>query len=85
MYKRAVLLFLFVFVAFHIPAVAQCAMCRRALEASPEGQAMAGSFRHGILLLMGAPYLMLGSAGFFIFRAYRKKKRSGDVPGSSIS
>jgi hypothetical protein len=76
MYKRAFLFLLFVFVAFQIPALAQCAMCRRALEASPEGQALAGSFRHGILLLMGAPYLMIGSAGFAVFRAYRKKKRS---------
>ena len=74
MLKRVAFLFVLVFVLFQIPGWAQCAMCRRALEASPEGQALAGSFRHGILLLMGAPYLMLGATGYAIFRAYKKKK-----------
>ena len=74
MLKRVAFLFVLAFVLFQIPGSAQCAMCRRALEASPEGQALAGSFRHGILLLMGAPYLMLGATGYAIFRAYKKKK-----------
>ena len=77
MLKRLVFLFalaLVLLVLFQVPGSAQCAMCRRALEASPEGQALAGSFRHGILLLMGAPYLMLGATGYAIFRAYKKKK-----------
>jgi hypothetical protein len=72
MAKRITVAILFLLIAFQMPASAQCAMCRRALESSPE---LAKSFRSGILLLMGAPYLMLGSAGFAIFRAYRKKNK----------
>ena len=79
MAKKLVFLFMLAFLLYQPSGWAQCAMCRRALEASPEGQALAGSFRHGILLLMGAPYLMLGGAGFAIFRAYKKKRNSGGV------
>ena len=54
-------------------AYGQCAMCRTALEQSEEGRAMAGSFRYGILLLLAAPYLIFGTVGAVVFRAYRKK------------
>ena len=49
-------------------------MCRTALESSPEGKALAGSFRYGILLLLGAPYVIFGTIGYAVFRASRKKK-----------
>src|SRR5437762_11457902 len=52
-----------------------CAMCKTALEQSPEGQALARSFDYGILFLMGVPYAMFGTAGFVVFRAYRKAMR----------
>jgi len=54
----------------------QCAMCRTALEGSPEGRAMAEGFQYGILFLLAAPYAILGSVGIGLLRAYRKK--SGD-------
>ena len=54
-------------------AFAQCAMCRTALESSAEGQAIAGSFRQGILLLLAAPYAILGTIGYVVYRAYKKK------------
>ena len=53
--------------------LAQCVMCGTALASSPEGQALAGSFRYGIMLLLIAPYLILGSIAYAIFRAYRKR------------
>jgi hypothetical protein len=56
-----------------VPAQAQCAMCRTALESSPEGRAMVSSFNKGILLLLAAPYAVFGTIGFVVFRAYRKK------------
>jgi hypothetical protein len=76
MRKRAAFALLLIVALFHIPGWGQCAMCRTALESSPEGQALAGSFRYGILLLMGAPYVMLSAAGYAIFRASRKKKNT---------
>ena len=51
-----------------IPGLAQCAMCRTALESSVEGQAMGRSFNHAILVLLAAPYLLAGSFAALVFR-----------------
>ena len=53
-----------------------CAMCRTALESSPEGRVLASSFAHGILLMMFLPYAIIGTAGFVVYRAYRKKQKA---------
>ena len=55
-----------------------CAMCKTALEQSPEGQAVAKSFDYGILFLMGVPYAMFGTAGFVAFRAYRRHVKQNE-------
>lgn len=75
MANRAILVLSLLACIILIPfdAAAQCAMCRTALENSAEGQAIAGSFRYGILMLLAAPYLIFGTVGIVIFRAYRKK------------
>jgi hypothetical protein len=57
-----------------------CAMCRAALENSPEGKTIATGLAHGILLLLILPYGLLATFGFIIYRAYRKKARNADVP-----
>ena len=56
------------------PAHAQCAMCRTALENSPEGRGMAASFNRGILLLLAVPYAIFGTIGVVVFRAHRRKQ-----------
>jgi hypothetical protein len=56
------------------PFHAQCALCVTALEQSPEGRAMAGSFNRGILFLLAAPYAIFGTIGVVIYRAHRRKK-----------
>ena len=56
-------------------------MCRTALESSPEGKILASSFAHGILMMMFLPYAIIGTAGFVLYRAYRKKqKTSRELP-----
>ena len=52
----------------------QCAMCRTALESSTEGAAVAEGFRRGVLLLMAAPYTLLGTISYLVFRAYRNQR-----------
>ena len=52
-----------------------CAMCRAALENSPEGKAIAASLAHGIILMLILPYCLLGAFGFFVYRAYRKRSK----------
>jgi len=52
-----------------------CAMCRAALESSPEGKTLAAGLARGILLMLALPYGLMGTFGFFIYRAYRKKSK----------
>jgi hypothetical protein len=60
-----------------------CAMCRTALENSPEGRALAGTFNYAILFLMGMPYVLFGAVGFAIYRAYRvRKQKDIDTPAA---
>lgn len=54
----------------------QCAMCRTALENSPEGQAMAEGFRQGIILLLAAPYAILGAIGIGVIRWWKNGDRA---------
>jgi len=70
-----------VFGLLEISGWAQCIMCSTALASSPEGQALAGSFRYGIGVLLVAPYIILGSIGYAIFRAYRKKTANRTLVG----
>jgi hypothetical protein len=50
------------------PALAQCTMCRSALEGSLEGAALQGPLNRAILLLFVAPYLVLGSFAALVWR-----------------
>ena len=54
------------------PAAAQCAMCRRALQ-SPEGQQMVAAFRSGILVLLAAPFGLVGVIAALIVRMQRRR------------
>jgi hypothetical protein len=52
-----------------------CAMCRAALESSPEGRAIAAGLARGILMMLVLPYGLMATFGFIIYRAYRKKSK----------
>jgi hypothetical protein len=52
-----------------------CAMCRAALESSPEGKAIAAGLARGILMMLVLPYGLMATFGFIIYRAYRKKSK----------
>ena len=57
------------------PAMAQCAMCRTALE--QENGQLAGGFNRAILFLLGAPYLVFGSlAGGIYYQRVRGRRLS---------
>src|SRR5262245_60771149 len=79
MRKQLISFLMFLFLAVAVPTTAAyaqgCAMCKTALEQSPEGRQMAKSFDYAILFLMGFPYAMIGAAGIAIYRAYRTKNR----------
>jgi hypothetical protein len=50
------------------PAFAQCAMCQTALLNSPEGRGISQEFNRAILVMVFAPYLVLGSVGAVLLR-----------------
>jgi hypothetical protein len=52
---------------------AQCAMCRAALE-SEEGGVKAEAINDGIVYLMVIPYILVGAAGYAIYRIKYAKK-----------
>ena len=50
------------------PALAQCAMCQTALLNSQEGRGIGAEFNHAILVMLFAPYAVLGSIGAVLLR-----------------
>jgi len=53
-------------------AVAQCPMCKTALEKSAEGQQMASAFNDGILFLLSVPFVVIGMGTLLIYRHFRR-------------
>lgn len=60
----------------YVPSVyAQCAMCRMAPESNLSGGGSAGrGLNAGILYMLAAPYLIVGTIGFIWWRNQRKFK-----------
>ena len=50
---------------------AQCAMCRAVVEQG--GEEMAEGINSGIVYLMIFPYLIVGTAIFFLYRNWKKR------------
>ncbi len=62
-------------ITFAVPAWAQCAMCRTALESSAEGRMLASSFAQGVLILLFVPYAIFGTIAYAVYRAYRNRQK----------
>mgnify|MGYP006362812171 CR=1 FL=1 len=67
------LFFIFCFL-FSTDAIAQCAMCRAALETEETG-VQAEAVNDGIVYLMAFPYILLLVCGFIIYRIMKGKKK----------
>jgi hypothetical protein len=72
---RKLLTAIFVMILLEAPVWAQCAMCRTALESSPEGKVLASSFAQGILMMLFLPYIIFGTISYAVYRAYRNKQK----------
>lgn len=68
------LFILFILLLLPILAQGQCAMCRAVLESS-DSKAAAEGINQGIVYLMVFPYLLMGGIAFFIYRAFKGKKK----------
>ena len=51
-----------------MPAAAQCVMCKAPLTDSPEGRAINQTFNRAILLMLVAPYALVGTLMATVFR-----------------
>lgn len=64
------------------PAWAQCALCKAALESSPEGRAMGASLNKAILVMLAAPYLVFGAVALALFR--RRVREAGARAAAAV-
>ena len=73
--KKSITYYLFSIICFlfSIDGIAQCAMCRAALETEETG-IKAEAVNDGIVYLMAFPYLLLFVCGFIIYRIMKGKK-----------
>ena len=70
--KRALFIYLFIFLIIGIEETySQCSMCRAVLQ-SEEGQATAKGINNGILYLMAIPYILVGIVGWKVFKILKK-------------
>jgi len=61
-------------ILFSLQGYSQCAMCRASLESTGE-TTQVQAVNDGIVYLMAIPYILVGLAGFYIYRMYNKKKK----------
>jgi hypothetical protein len=70
---KLVIFFSLFFLLNPFKTLAQCAMCRAQLE-SADDSTMAEGINNGIIVLMAAPYVLVGVLGVIIYRKFTKKK-----------
>ena len=66
--------FLLLLLLFPITSYAQCAMCKAVVENGDSD--MAEGINSGIIYLMVFPYLFLTIAAYFLFRKFKKNKKT---------
>ncbi|MEQ8908965.1 MAG: hypothetical protein RIC95_07220 [Vicingaceae bacterium] len=59
---------------------AQCAMCKAVLESNMQSgeEAVGKGINNGIMYIMFVPYILLGAAGFFMYKYYLKPVKAED-------
>ena len=60
-----------IFILFSQIASAQCAMCKAVVESGDTE--MAEGLNNGIVYLMAFPYILVGVAGYFMYRKWKSK------------
>lgn len=56
---------------------AQCAMCKAVVESGDAE--MAEGLNHGIVYLMAFPYILVGLAGYLIYRGWKKETKNNQI------
>jgi hypothetical protein len=80
--NKALKIFVFVaafglFMANHLPAKAQCAICSANVSTNKDnGGKAASGLNNGIMYLLATPYLAVCIVGFVWYKRYRRKEVS---------
>ena len=77
MKKLAILGLIFIAGSYTVPVLAQCPMCKTALNSNLEkgGKRKVGlGINKGILFLLAMPYFLVGTAGLVWYKNARNKK-----------
>ena len=84
--KRILVLAAFGLMVFGTAEVkAQCAMCTTAVESNHKsGSATTNGLNHGIIYLLGAPYLAVAALGIIWYKKYRRKNIDLNVPHKKL-
>lgn len=63
-----------ILLVFQTEVVAQCAMCKAVLETNMQSgeDAVGKGINDGIMYIMFVPYILLGIAGYFLYKNYLK-------------
>ncbi len=66
-----------------VTAMAQCAMCRGAMESSVSAgdTTMAANLNLGILYMFIAPYILFGTLAYFWYRNSKRNGKKVSIPG----
>jgi len=65
-------IFVVLFILFSKIANSQCAMCKAVVESGDAE--MAEGLNSGIIYLMAFPYILVGVAGYLLYRYWKKNK-----------
>ncbi len=65
---------LFLWIFSMVDVLAQCAMCGKVAEQNASDKALTEGINGGILWLMAFPYVLMGLAGYFLWKAYKRKQ-----------
>ena len=64
--------------SFQQELLAQCAMCKAALESNMQSgeDAVGKGINSGIMYIMLVPYILLGTIGYFMYKHFKKTNQS---------
>lgn len=60
-------------------ATAQCPMCKKSLTESEEGRGLVGSLNTAIVLLLAAPFTVIGVVGAVAYRAHKRTRNEDEL------
>ena len=82
MYHVRNILLLIVGMCLTVIAQAQCTVCKAVVESEIDaGEIAADGINDGIIYLMIAPYILIGGAGFMIYRHHTANKKKNQDQG----